>query len=106
MTVALRIKQRREQLGMRQFDLAAVSGISQAQISKYEAGTSEPTAHTLYQLARALNTSADWLLGLSNEVNEIAGEEDLSIPERQLLQLYRAKSIEMKQKLLDIAKML
>jgi len=106
MTVALRIKHRREQLGLRQHELAAISGVSQAQISKYEAGTSEPTAYTLSQLAKALNTSTDWLVGLAEEVNEVSSEEDISIPERQLLQLYRSKSPEMQQKLLDIARVL
>ena len=60
MTVALRIKHRREQLGLRQIELSVLSGVSQAQISRYEAGTSEPTAHALYLLAKALETSTDW----------------------------------------------
>lgn len=106
MTVALRIKQRREQLGLKQSDLALISGVSQAQVSKYESGQHEPNSYALSQLAKALNTSTDWLIGLTEEVNEIAGEEDLSATERQLLQLYRSKSPEMQQKLLDIARVL
>jgi len=73
MTVALRLKQRRQQLGLTQAGLAALSDVSQTQISKYELGENEPTAHALSQLARALNTSTDWLLGLTDEVNELSG---------------------------------
>lgn len=106
MTVALRLKHRREQLGLKQIDLAILSEISQAQISRYEAGTSEPTAHALYQLARVLETSADWIIGLTDEVNEIGGEQDLSELEREVFHVMRSKSRDQQKKLLEIARLL
>jgi transcriptional regulator with XRE-family HTH domain len=106
MTVALRIKQRREQLGLKQSELALISKISQAQVSKYESGTHEPNAHALYQLAMALNTSADWLIGLTDEVNEIKSDEELSDIERKVLRIMRSKSPDQQQRLFEIMRML
>lgn len=103
--VAERIRLRRSQLGLTQSDLSQLSGISQTQISKYELGQSQPTAPMLFQLARTMGTSVDWLIGFSDEI-KIASEGELTDLERQLLRVMRTKSPETQQKLLDIAKML
>lgn len=106
MTVALRLKQRRQQLHLTQADLALRAGISQTQISKYEIGQNEPTAYAIIQLAKALNTSSDWILGLTDEVNELRGDEELSDLERQIIHLMRSKSWEQQRKMLEIARLL
>ena len=51
---------------MSESQLARASGISQAAISRIEAGLREPAADTLRRLAAALNVSADYLLGLTD----------------------------------------
>lgn len=106
MTVGLRIKQRRQQLGLTQADLSLLADISQTMISKYEAAQHEPAAHALFQLAKALDTSTDWLLGLTNEVNEVGGHQDLSELERQVVHIMRSKSPDQQKKLLEIARLL
>ena len=103
--VAKRIHLRRSQLGLTQSDLSQLSGISQTQISKYELGQSQPTAPMLFQLARALKTSVDWLIGFSDEIKVSPGEE-LTELERQIIEIVRSKSPEQQRKVLEIAKML
>lgn len=97
-----RIRLRREQLGYTQEELARLMGGSQKQIWRYESGNGEPSLTTLKQIAHVLHTSTDWLLGLSDDVG--AHNPDLSDKEMQLLNLYRNKSPEMQQKLIDIAR--
>ena len=103
--IANRIKDRRKQLGLSQVDLARLVNISQTQISKYELGQNLPTADILVALSRVLRISIDWLVGVSDEIGELP-HDDLSEAERQLLALYRSKSGEQQQKLLEIARLL
>lgn len=103
--VAERIRLRRSKLGLTQNDLSRLSGISQTQISKYELGQSQPTAPMLFQLARTLETSVDWLIGYSDEIT-LSSEGDLTDLERQIVHIIRSKPREMQQKLLEIARLL
>ena len=48
--------------GMSQFDLAAIIGKDQAQISRYIAGEVNPTLTTIYRLAEGLSVSPSELL--------------------------------------------
>lgn len=64
--IAKRLKQARGSRSM-----AAVgreAGISHASISRYEAAVIEPTAGALGRLARALDVSLDYLVGLNDDV--------------------------------------
>lgn len=61
-----RLKQRRRALHLSQEQLAELTGVNQPQVSRWELGTNDITGETLGTLARALGTSADWLLGLSD----------------------------------------
>lgn len=58
-----RLRARRLFLEMTQEQLAALTGLHVQQIRKYEIGESEPQAFTLLRAARALECSADYLLG-------------------------------------------
>jgi repressor LexA len=60
-----RLKQRRRALQLSQEQLAELTGVNQPQISRWELGENDITGETLSALSRALNTTADWLLGLS-----------------------------------------
>lgn len=62
-----RIKQRRERLGYTQDELAEYTSISLSQISRIERGVSNPTADVLYRISKALQCSADYLLGLVDD---------------------------------------
>ena len=63
-----RVRQRREQIGMSQKDLAAKLGMAQTLVSRLERGDN-PNPHTelLTRLARALHCSIDWLVGLYDD---------------------------------------
>lgn len=57
-----RIKQRRQQLGIRQVDLAKAINVSQSTMSDYETGRTEPDLDTLLEIAKNLQVSVSWLL--------------------------------------------
>ena len=57
-----RIKDLREDLNMRQSDLAQATGIDQRTISNYETGKTLPDAYALIKLADFFGVSIDYLL--------------------------------------------
>ena len=58
-----RIKERRNQLGIKQADLAKDIKVSQGTMSQYETGKYEPDLKTLKLIADCLHTTTDYLLG-------------------------------------------
>lgn len=67
----IRIKQCRENLGVSQAELARRVGYtSRSMINKIEKGESDVTRDKLFALAKALNTSPMYLLGLTDETSE------------------------------------
>lgn len=65
-TIHERIGDLRTSKGLQQKELAELVGISASQISRIETGESKNiTADTISKLARALNVSADYILGLT-----------------------------------------
>lgn len=101
-----RLKNRREQLGYTQDELAELILGTQKQIWMYESGRSLPSAEKLMRFAKVLETSVDWLLGLTDDTNAIFGDGSLDSSEIELLRLYRQKSPDSQHKLLDIARVL
>lgn len=99
-----RIAERRRQLGISQEDLADILGTHQRQISRYETGQNDPTAEVLAAIARALNTTPDWLLGFTENLKPL--QQILSEDERQLLEIYRGKPAETRRKVLEVARVL
>jgi len=77
MTLAQRLRQRREQLGLSQHALARRTGVPQARISEFESGTKTGmTLDTAKRLARALGCSIDYLAGTWEDVAEPTAPED------------------------------
>jgi transcriptional regulator with XRE-family HTH domain len=68
-----RLRRRRMALGLNQPQLAARLGWQAATLSRYERGRYQRTMSfaRLRQLAQALQTTTDYLLGLSNEMGPI-----------------------------------
>jgi len=58
-----RVKQLREEKGLRQIELAATLEISQGTLSNWERGVHDPDNETLGQLAQIFDCSVDYLLG-------------------------------------------
>lgn len=57
-----RIKQRRKSLKLTQEQIAKQVGVSKATISQWEKGDTSPNGENTLRLAKALQTSADWIL--------------------------------------------
>lgn len=60
-----RIKSRRQALGLSQSDLSRQLNCTQAALSQYENGNREPGLNDLVNIAHCLNTTTDYLLGLT-----------------------------------------
>lgn len=63
-----KLKQAREDRDMSQADLAAALGTTKQQVSKYETGAQEMAASRLAAVCRILGVSADYLLGLPEDL--------------------------------------
>ncbi len=61
----------REKQGKSQVNVAVHVGIAQEMISSYESGKNLPSADKLIKLAKYLDTSTDYLLGLTNDPTPI-----------------------------------
>lgn len=64
----LRIKDIREDKEIRQLDMAKQLNISQTNYSKYELGKINIPIETLKKIALILDTSVDYLLGITDEI--------------------------------------
>ena len=62
-TIAERLKEGMELRGMKQADLARITGISKGSLSSYLSGRYAPKRDSLFKLAKALNVSDEWLMG-------------------------------------------
>ena len=70
-TLGGRLKQARLVEGYSQRKLSELSGVSNAHISRIENGLESPTSDVIVKLCRAFDgyLSADWLLGIEDEVD-------------------------------------
>ena len=74
----LNLKKIREKRGITQIRLSTEIEVSQEAISAYESGKALPSVETLIKLANFLNTSTDYLLGLTDndlKINDIKKNE-------------------------------
>lgn len=58
-----RIKDLREDMDLRQVDVANATGIDQKTLSNYETGKTNPDSYALTKLANFFNVSIDYLVG-------------------------------------------
>ena len=76
LSLGQRIMHFRKKAGLSQKDLAGAAGISLSALSRYETGKREPTAVAIMNLAKALGTTGDTLLGLEPRPDLIAQNGD------------------------------
>lgn len=89
-----RLKALREKKGITQDDLAELAGLSLRHLQRCEGGTSDPTADKIAQIARVLDTSADYLLGLIDDPLPYAQyHADLNTQEKQVISAWRRGDI-------------
>lgn len=73
-----RIANLRKELDINQKELATKVGITEASLSRYENNLREPKSEIIVRLAKALETSTDYLLGVNDNTN-ISKEDKLII---------------------------
>lgn len=79
MSLGTNIKNRRKQLKMTQFDLAAKSNISRSYLSDVEKDRYNPSLEVLKSIANALHTKTSMLLGESEESGTLTPKEERDI---------------------------
>lgn len=98
-TVAERLIFLMENLDMKQTELAQIVGISKQSLYKYLHCKCEPRAEIIAKMAIALNSSADYIVGLTNDPNPINRSdviENTAKQETQLISKFRQLSEENK----------
>ena len=65
-----RLKEIREKTGISQKQLAKISGVRQATISRYESGERQIGEDNMIKLIKALETNANYFLGLIDNEEE------------------------------------
>jgi len=65
--IGIRLRKLREKLGLTQDELAEKIGVNSLQINRYEHDKNEPSGELVARMAKALYTSADYLLGLTDD---------------------------------------
>ncbi len=76
-----RVKSIREFHGITQEQLAEQIGVAVLQINRYENNKTEPNGETVGKIALALQVSADYLLGLTDDPVPAHGTGKLSVRE-------------------------
>jgi transcriptional regulator with XRE-family HTH domain len=72
-------------------EMAKRCGFRDMQIHRYEHGISDPSTGSLAIMAKVLDVSTDYLLGLSDNPQGRYGEEKLNDTEQNLLSTYRSE---------------
>jgi transcriptional regulator with XRE-family HTH domain len=102
-----RIRERRQQLGLTQEELASQLHVDQKQISKWENGRGNPTARTLIALAQALEVPIDWLVGLTDNPERVVPlAADLDDLEREAIGILRSKPPSRRREIVEILRLM
>lgn len=86
-----RLKELRLAVQLTQEEFAERISVHQGQIYRYESGNTDPDGDIVARMARVLNVSTDYLLGLTDHPMQVITEGDLSPDERELIRAYRQK---------------
>lgn len=98
MSIGSRIKERREQLGLTQVQLAELLGITKGAVGNYETDVNSPKASTLYKVFDVLHCDANYLFQ-----DEMSEAPSLSWEENALLSSFRRLNEEGRERLLETA---
>jgi transcriptional regulator with XRE-family HTH domain len=84
-----RLKELRERAGYTQGELAEILNMGSKQIWRYENGATEPDGLTIVTIAKTLNVSTDYLLGLSDDPMPQMRIDNMTEDERRVLSAMR-----------------
>lgn len=84
-----RLRQAREAAGHSQTSLAELLNVQPKQIWRWETDKYIPEAESIIHLAKTLNVSTDYLLGLTDDSKRAARESDLSEQELEIIMALR-----------------
>ena len=70
-----KIRDLREDLDLRQIDVAIATGIDQKTLSNYETGKTNPDSYSIIKLAEFFKVTTDYLIGYSSV--DIKSNEDI-----------------------------
>lgn len=88
MGLSNRLKERREQLGLTQSEVASLLGITPGAIGNYENGVSTPKADILFKVFDALKCDANYLF--QDEMKNISGDDVATTQEMEnIVKKYR-----------------
>ena len=100
MSIGSRIKERREELGITQADLAMRLGVSKGAIGNYETDANSPRASTMYRIFQILHCDANYLY--QDEIDEIPSTTPPA-HDREILAAFHQLNEEGQTKLIDYA---
>lgn len=87
MSFGSRLKEKREQLGLTQVQLAGLLGVTKGAIGNYETEVSSPKAEILYKVFDILHCDANYLF--QDEMNAQSLNDRLSASESSMVKKYR-----------------
>ncbi len=99
-----RITELRKAHGMNQIEMAEQLGLSQNQVSRYETGATNPNPQTLAKIAKLLNTTSDYLLGLTDSPEPLPSR--LSRTQAEMLQLMSTQPESAQAKFVEVVRLL
>lgn len=73
-----RIRELREESGLRQIDVATATGIDQKTLSNYETEKTNPDSYALIRLADFFNVSIDYLVGRIDDTFSTVERQEIS----------------------------
>ena len=88
-TIGERIVYLREQQGISQKELAKQLGITAASLSRYENNIYDPKSAIIIGLSKTLNTSSDYLLGMTQDYRPAAKPCTITEQDIHVWELYR-----------------
>lgn len=99
-SIGTRIKQRRNDLGLKQLQIKDETGISSGNLSDIENGKKLPSTPALISLSKILNCSVDWILTgeAPNSENAVLSDER----EEELLKNFRELDQDGQEEIMDI----
>lgn len=90
MSLASRLKQRREELGLTQVELAKLIGVTKGAVGNYETGLSSMKAEVLYRICDVLKCDPNFLFQDEMNILQIQQTDRISRSETVFIKKYRA----------------